>query len=657
MMERLNSKWIATVASIWIQCSIGGTYTFGIYSSTLKSTQNYDQSTLERVAIFKDIGSCSGLLSGLLYSFVTLDRHRHRCFCRRWRSIPADNVTGVRNFPAHVGTIVGLLEGYLGLSGAMLIQVYDVLFEGNPINYLLFLAVFPTSVSLLLMYFVRIHANNSEDDKKHLNALSAAALIMVAYLMILIILENIFTLGSSERIVTFIFLMLLLASPLGIAFRAQREDAERLVFSQTFSTDERNSLVYNTEPIASMAYHDQLPGDDSCQSVQATLDENIIQIEENMNLQQVICTGNFWLLFIAMICGLGSGIATINNISQVGESLGYTSIEINSLVSLLSIWNFLGRLGAGYVSDIFLQRHGYPRPLFIAITQAALSVGLIVIASGFPYNLYVGTILVGVCYGSQWSLLASVASEIFGVGHLGTIVNTFAIASPIGSYIFSVRIIGYIYDKAASGEDNSCYGTRCFMLSFLIIAFFALCGCLVALLLFFRTRRSYDKGYLGLSGAILIQVKGKSQLLSSVSRCVSNFCVSLANVFAQREEEVKRLLSQTFSSDMNLLVTYNPEPVASMAYHELPGYDACQCVGHLGTITMTIGITSPIGSYIFSVRIIGYLYDKAAAASGEENSCSDTHCFMLSFLIIARTLCSLWFSCCLVVVLSYKEVL
>ncbi|KAK2663918.1 hypothetical protein Ddye_002492 [Dipteronia dyeriana] len=422
-----------------IECSIGRTYTFSIYSSTLKSSQNYDQSSLERVAVFKDIGGCTGILSGLLYSYVTLDRHRRnagclRCFCGPWVvllkgailsfvgyffmsasvvgvihrpplalmclfvftaahsqtfSIPADNVTGVKNFPAHVGTIVGILEGSMGLSGAILIQVYDALFEGNPSNYLLFLAVFPASVSLLLMYFVRFHDTNSGDDKKHLNVFSVVALTMVAYLMILIILQNIFTLTSTERVITFIFLLLLLASPLGIAFKAKREDAERLISSQTFPNDERISLVYNPEPIASKAYHDQLPGDhEACQIVNTTLYENIIQIEENMNLQQVICTGNFWLLFIAMICGLGSGTATINNISQVGASLGYTSIEKNSLVSLLSIWNFLGRFGAGYVSDIFLQRRGYPRPLFMAITQAALSVGLIVIASGFPYNLW-----------------------------------------------------------------------------------------------------------------------------------------------------------------------------------------------------------------------------------------------------------------------------
>ncbi|KAK2663921.1 hypothetical protein Ddye_002495 [Dipteronia dyeriana] len=553
-MERLiNSKWIATVATIWIQCSVGGAYTFSIYSAILKSTQNYDQSKLSTVAVVKEIGGCTGVLAGLLYSFVTLDRHRSnaasriRCFCGPWVvlmtgailsfvgyffmwasvvglihrppvalmclfmftaaqshafSITAGLVTGVRNFPAHVGTIVGMLEGYLGLSGAILIQVYGTLFEGNPSNYLLFLAVFTPSVSLLLMYFVRIHDINSEDDKKHLNALSVAALIMVAYFMILIISENIFmvTMVSWVRIVTFIFLLLLLIpTPLGIAFKAQMEDTERLLLLQTFSTKPIISLKKISTSVVHdpMEYHDhELPVDTCQENDHDSTFDDILILQKDMNLQQAICTENFWLLFIAMICGLGTGVATIDNINQVGVSLGYTSTEINSLVSLLCIWNFLGRFMVGYVSDMFLQRRGLARPLFIAITQAALSVGYIVIASGFPKNLYVGMILVGACWGSQWPLLTTIISEIFGVTHLGTVFNTISIASPIGSYIFSVRVFGYIYDKAAasSGGDknNSCSGTHCFMLSFIILAFFALCGSLIALLLFFRTRRFYN---------------------------------------------------------------------------------------------------------------------------------------------------------------------
>ena len=74
--------------------------------------------------------------------------------------------------------------------------------------------------------------------------------------------------------------------------------------------------------------------------------------------------------------------------------------------------------------------------------------------------------------------------------HLGTIFNTIDVASPIGSYIMSVRVTGYIYDKEASGH-RTCYGTHCFMLSYCIFAAVSLLGSLVALILFFRTRRFY----------------------------------------------------------------------------------------------------------------------------------------------------------------------
>ena len=73
----LSSKWVATVASIWIQCGCGA-YTFSIYSSVLKSSQGYDQSTLDTVSVFKDIGSNAGVLAGVLYSAVALG-NRNSC--------------------------------------------------------------------------------------------------------------------------------------------------------------------------------------------------------------------------------------------------------------------------------------------------------------------------------------------------------------------------------------------------------------------------------------------------------------------------------------------------------------------------------------------------------------------------------------------------
>ena len=150
---RLSNKWMATVASMWIQFSIGS-YTFGVYSSVLKSSQGYDQSTLETVAVFRDIGSSAGVLSGLLYTAVT-HSNSYSGFCGPWlvhlagaiqnflgnfltwaavvglikrppvplmclfmffssHSMPffstANIVSGVQNFPDYSGTIVGIMK-------------------------------------------------------------------------------------------------------------------------------------------------------------------------------------------------------------------------------------------------------------------------------------------------------------------------------------------------------------------------------------------------------------------------------------------------------------------------------------------------------------------------------------------------------------------
>ncbi|MED6224032.1 hypothetical protein PIB30_079853 [Stylosanthes scabra] len=157
---------------------------------------------------------------------------------------------------------------------------------------------------------------------------------------------------------------------------------------------------------------------------------------------------------------MASGLATVNNIGQIGESLGYTIRET-------AFGTSLPVFGRCYVSDQFLHARGWGA-------------------------LYVGSVLVGICYGPQWSLMPTITSEIFGVGNMGSIFNTITIASPVGSYIFSVRVVGYIYDKEVS-EGNKCIGTQCFILSFLIMASATVLGSLEALVLFFRTTNYYGQ--------------------------------------------------------------------------------------------------------------------------------------------------------------------
>ncbi|KAH7675458.1 MFS general substrate transporter domain-containing protein [Dioscorea alata] len=87
-----------------------------------------------------------------------------------------------------------------------------------------------------------------------------------------------------------------------------------------------------------------------------------------------------------------------------------------------------------------------------------------------------------------------VTSEIFGLRHFATIFNTIAIASPIGSSILSVRIVGYIYDKESSASAiHAWIGRQCFMSSFLIMASTCLLGVASSVALFLRTRKFYSQ--------------------------------------------------------------------------------------------------------------------------------------------------------------------
>lgn len=157
----LGSKWAATAASVWIQCTSGSSYCFGIYSPLLKSSQGYDQSTLDSVAVFKDVGANAGLLSGLLYTLSSSFRPRGgagngrfwgggpwivhavgaaQCFAGyfpMWLAVTglvprppvplmcfymfiaahaqtffntANVVTAVQNFPSNRGTVVGIMK-------------------------------------------------------------------------------------------------------------------------------------------------------------------------------------------------------------------------------------------------------------------------------------------------------------------------------------------------------------------------------------------------------------------------------------------------------------------------------------------------------------------------------------------------------------------
>ncbi|RVW62556.1 hypothetical protein CK203_063146 [Vitis vinifera] len=150
-----------------------------------------------------------------------------------------------------------------------------------------------------------------------------------------------------------------------------------------------------------------------------------------------------------------------------------------------------------------LRQVQIPRPLMLTLILLLSCVGHLLIAFNIKNGLYFASIIIGFCFGAQWPILFAVISEIFGLKYYSTLYNFGAVASPIGSYLLSVRVAGYLYDKEGkrqmaalgierkAGEDLDCTGVECFKLSFIIITAATLFGSLVSLILVLRTRKFY----------------------------------------------------------------------------------------------------------------------------------------------------------------------
>lgn len=115
-------------------------------------------------------------------------------------------------------------------------------------------------------------------------------------------------------------------------------------------------------------------------------------------------------------------------------------------------------------------------------TQIIMVITYLLFASAISGTLYAATALLGICYGVQFSIMIPTVSELFGLKHFGIFYNFMSLGNPLGAFLFSGLLAGYIYDNEAAKQRGlglvtssiSCIGPNCFRLTFLILA--GICG-------------------------------------------------------------------------------------------------------------------------------------------------------------------------------------
>ncbi|KAG7998447.1 hypothetical protein I3843_01G259500 [Carya illinoinensis] len=544
-LQVLLGRRFMMFASLLIMNTAGLSYIFGLYSGEIKSKLGYDQTTLNLISFYKDLGANIGVISGLIneitppwvvlamgasFSFfgyfmiwlsvtgrIAKPHVWQMCLyiCIGSNSQPFVNtgalVTAIKSIPEGRGVVIGVLKGYTGLSGAVITQVYHALYVDDAKSLILLIAWLPSAICLVFLRTIRlIKATRQPNEIRLFYNFLYISLCLAGFLMVVIIVEKKVDFTQSEYGGSAAVVLFLLFLPLAVVIM----DEYKVWKSKKEALNDPGSLKITTEeatPTKSPVHPPQYgtstislaePGAEKELSCWKTMFQPPNR-GEDYTILQALFSIDMLVIFIATICGLGGSLTVIDNLNQIGSSLGYPKRSISTFVSLVSIWNYLGRVVAGIASEMFITKYKFPRPLILTLILLLSCVGHLLIAFNVPNGIYVASVIIGFCFGAQWPLLFSIISELFGLKYYSTLFNFAAVASPIGSYLLNVRVAGHLYDREAEkqmaalglkrkpGEDLNCTGVDCFKLSFIIITAVTFFGTLVSFILVIRTRKFY----------------------------------------------------------------------------------------------------------------------------------------------------------------------
>ncbi|KAJ6395305.1 hypothetical protein OIU77_020547 [Salix suchowensis] len=372
-------------------------------------------------------------------------------------------VTCVKNFPESRGVMLGLLKGFVGLSGAILTQFYLAIYGTDSKSLILLIAWLPAALSVVFVYTIRERKPERQPNELRVfYHFLYVSIVLALFLMAMNIVEKQVDFskaayaGSAAVVCAMLFIPLIIAT---------REDW----IQWNLENQDGMKPVAETPVDRALDIAREVKSEVSKEKEEKTMKSCFLSIwnkperGEDYTILQALTSMDMLILFAATFCGLGGSLTAVDNLGQIGESLGYPTKTIKSFVSLL----VSEVQDASSPDDDIRSPPGMRGPPPRRLPLLRLS-------------------------------LRSISD--YGV----RVWRAAAIAVRYNLRAFWPEITGLLYDhealkelakkgmKRSSVKELICMGVQCYRVPFIILSSVTFFGALISLVLVMRTRKFYS---------------------------------------------------------------------------------------------------------------------------------------------------------------------
>jgi OFA family oxalate/formate antiporter-like MFS transporter len=164
--------------------------------------------------------------------------------------------------------------------------------------------------------------------------------------------------------------------------------------------------------------------------------------------QEALKTPQFYLLWVMYLLSATAGLMLIAHLPSIAAVQADWKTAAMILVPVLAIFNALGRVGAGFLSD----KLGRSRAMMVIFLVQAINMFLFTFYTTIPV-LMIGSAVAGIAYGAVFSLFPTTTAEYFGMKNLGVnygmIFTGWGIAGVVGPMLG-----GMVADKTGSYSNG-----------------------------------------------------------------------------------------------------------------------------------------------------------------------------------------------------------